>query len=303
MEELAPHTSLVVRMFSTDLAGGMSRVLGAEATVLSETEVAAPAFLQAALSGNAGQRVTVAEHVLEVAEVDAQDPRLVVALANATTPTDVLPPRAALDRHVLGLIDPEGLVLGARGAYPPTVALHRQQRERRCAAARPRYSRRRRALAATRAVPGRVLALLATITTVFWVSVAVFALSDHLSLINGMYFTATTMSTVGYGDVNLLIAPDWLKIYDIGLMAVSALLVASVLALITDALVTRRINRALWGGAARRRGRSPACRCACSRPRSGRGRRSSARRSAPCTTAATCACWRSTAAGARARTS
>jgi Trk K+ transport system NAD-binding subunit len=146
---------------------------------------------------------------------------------------------------VLGLIDPDGLVLGARGMFPPTVALHRQQRERRRAAARPRYSRRQRAVAAVRAIPRRVLALLATVTCVFTASVAVFALSDHLSLINGMYFTATTMATVGYGDINLATAPDWLKVYDMGLMAVSALLVASVLALITDALVSTRINRAL----------------------------------------------------------
>jgi Trk K+ transport system NAD-binding subunit len=60
-----------------------------------------------------------------------------------------------------------------------------------------------------------------------------------------VYFTATTMATVGYGDVNLLHAPDWLKVYDIGLMAVSAVLLASVLAFVTDALLSQRIDRAL----------------------------------------------------------
>jgi Trk K+ transport system NAD-binding subunit len=247
--EEATEARLVVRMFSTDLAGGMARVLGERATVLSETEVAAPAFLRAALSGNTGQRVTIADHVLEVSEVDADDPRLVIALCNAATPTDVLPPRAALDATVLGLIDPDALVLGTRGAVSPTIALHRQQREQRRAAdkarRRPRYSRRERAVAAIRSIPTRVLALVATILMVFGASVAVFALSDHLSVINAMYFTATTMATVGYGDFNLSNGPSWLKLYDIGLMATSALLVASVLALITDALVSTRINRAL----------------------------------------------------------
>jgi Trk K+ transport system NAD-binding subunit len=243
--EETPDTQLVVRMFSAELAGGISRVLGERATVMSETEVAAPAFLQAALSGNTGQRVTIAGQVLEVAEVDADDPRLVVALCNASTPTDVLPPRAALDPVVLGLIDPDGLVLGARGAFPPTVALHRQQRERRRAASRPRHSRRQRALAALRLIPGRVLALLVAILTVGATSTAVFVISDHLPLLDAMYFTATTMATVGYGDINLLDAPDWLKVYDIGLMAVSAVLLASVLALITDMLVRTRIDRAL----------------------------------------------------------
>lgn len=236
---------LVVRMFSTELASGMARVLGERATVLSETEVAAPAFLQAALSGNTGQRVTIAGHVLEVAEVDAEDPRLVVALCNAHTPTDVLPTRAGLDAEVLGLIDPDALVLGRGGAIPPTVALHRRQNEQRRAARRPRYTRRERALQVLRSIPLRVLALVAAILLVGAVSTTVFVVSDHLDVLDSVYFTATTMATVGYGDINLVAAPDWLKMYDIGLMAVSAVLLASVLALITDMLVRTRIDRAL----------------------------------------------------------
>jgi len=110
-------------------------------------------------------------------------------------------------------------VLGARGTFPATVAVHRQQRERRRAASRPRYSRRERVVAALRLIPGRVLALLAAILTVGATSTAVFVVSDQLPLLDAMYFTATTMATVGYGDINLLGAPDWLKIYDIGLMA------------------------------------------------------------------------------------
>jgi Trk K+ transport system NAD-binding subunit len=73
----------------------------------------------------------------------------------------------------------------------------------------------------------------------------VFAFSRHLDPIDSMYFTATTMATVGYGDVNLLDAPDWLKLFDILLMAVSAVLLASVLAFVTDQLVSSRIDRAL----------------------------------------------------------
>ena len=72
----------------------------------------------------------------------------------------------------------------------------------------------------------------------FTIGTAVFALSKHLDVVDSMYFTATTMATVGYGDVNLLDAPDWLKLFDIGLMAVSAVLLASVLAFVTDQLVS-----------------------------------------------------------------
>jgi Trk K+ transport system NAD-binding subunit len=233
-------------MYSPDLAGGIERVLGERARVLSETEVAAPAFLHAALSGNTGQRVTIAGHVLEVAEVDKEDPRLVVSLSNAATPTDVLPARAALDGQVLGLIDPEGAMAGARGAVPTTIALQRQRRRpERPPKRRPRYSRRQRAWAALRSIPLRVLALVGAILLVCGLSTAVFAVSDHLQLLDALYFTATTMATVGYGDINLAEAPDWLKLYDIGLMAVSAVLLASVLALLTDMLIRTRLDRAL----------------------------------------------------------
>ena len=80
---------------------------------------------------------------------------------------------------------------------------------------------------------------------VFTIGTSVFAISEHLDVVDSMYFTATTMATVGYGDVNLLTAPDWLKLFDIGLMAVSAVLLASVLAFVTDQLVSSRIDRAL----------------------------------------------------------
>ena len=102
-------TPIVVRLFAADLASGVEGMLGGRGRVLSEIDVAAPAFVQAALSGNTGQRVTIAGRVLEVAEVHSDDPALVVALSNADTPTDVLPsrdaarqPRARPHRPALG---------------------------------------------------------------------------------------------------------------------------------------------------------------------------------------------------------
>src|SRR6185436_5532250 len=105
--------------------------------------------------------------------------------------------------------------------------------------------RRERLRAALETVPARAWLLLATIIVVFWIGTSVFAFSRHIDAIDSMYFTATTMATVGYGDVNLLDAPDWLKLFDIGLMAISAVLLASVLAFVTDQLVSSRIDRAL----------------------------------------------------------
>jgi Trk K+ transport system NAD-binding subunit len=234
---------IVVRLFATDLAEGVEQMLAPRGTVLSEIEVSAPALIQAALSGNEGQRVTVGGRILEVAEVDKDDPGLVVALCDVDHPTDVLPTREQLGaNHVLGLVDRAQVVQGARGALPASVAQRHHQR----APQRPhRPSITERGRAALSTIPGRAYLLLATIIIVFSVGTSVFAISKHLDVIDSIYFTATTMATVGYGDVNLLTAPDWLKLFDIGLMAVSAVLLASVLAFVTDQLVSSRIDRAL----------------------------------------------------------
>lgn len=244
--ELNPRTRIVVRMFSSDLASGIDQLLGGRGTVLSETEVAAPALVRAALSGNTGQRITLANHVLEVAEVDRNDPRLVVALCNVDTPTAVLPARSDLAEHVIGLVDPMAVVEGVRGALPSTVAQFHLNRED----PRERYQRRRpplraRLRAGLALIPRRAFILAGLIATVAAVATSVFVAADHLDPLDALYFTVTTMATVGYGDVNLLGAPDWLKIFDIGLMAVSAVLLASVLAFVTDILVSSRIDRAL----------------------------------------------------------
>ncbi|WP_211232893.1 NAD-binding protein [Solirubrobacter soli] len=233
-----PDVPIVVRLFATDLAEGVEQILQPRGTVLSEIEVSAPALIQAALSGNEGQRVTISGRILEVSEVDKDDPGLVVALCDVEHPLDVLPARDQLPHHVLGLVDRAQVVKGARGALPASVAQRAPQR-----AKRPSTTERARAAMTT--IPRRAYLLLATIVVVFSIGTSVFAISQHLDVIDSMYFTATTMATVGYGDVNLLTAPDWLKLFDIGLMAVSAVLLASVLAFVTDQLVSSRIDRAL----------------------------------------------------------
>jgi Trk K+ transport system NAD-binding subunit len=237
----APEVRIVVRLFASDLAEGVEAMLGPRGTVLSEIEVAAPALIQTALSGNEGQRVTVGGRILEVAEVDRDDPALVVALCDVDTPTEVLPARDKLSRHVLALVDRAAVVNGARGALPASIAQFQRTAPQRPRRASP--SDRGRAALST--IPRRAYALIATILVVFSGGTAVFALSKHLDVVDSMYFTATTMATVGYGDVNLLTAPDWLKLFDIGLMAISAVLLASVLAFVTDQLVSSRIDRAL----------------------------------------------------------
>ena len=146
---------------------------------------------------------------------------------------------------MLGLIDPGGVVRTARGALPSEIARRRLEGRGRRARAHARRPRERRARGdARRAAAG--LDPAGGDRLVVAISTAVFVLADHLDLLDAIYFTATTMATVGYGDINLLAAPGLAE--DLRHRAdgdVSAVLLASVLAFVTDVLVSQRIDRAL----------------------------------------------------------
>lgn len=221
--ERAPGVRIVVRIFESALAGGVEELLQGSGVALSATVVAAPAFLQAALSGNAGQRLALGGRELEVAEVRAGDPDLVLALAPTDTPTDVLPVGLVRGTPVLGL-----------------VAARVRARE---ANLRPGRVQRAKALAAL--APFRMRVLLLVILAVGAVSTTVFALGTHHGFTDALYFTATTMATVGYGDINLVDEADWLKYYAVALMATTAVLLASFLAFVTGLLLSTRLDRAL----------------------------------------------------------
>jgi Trk K+ transport system NAD-binding subunit len=76
-------------------------------------------------------------------------------------------------------------------------------------------------------------------------SVGVFHSGLRLSWVDAIYFTMTTASTTGYGDVNLLGAPDWLKLYGSLFMILSAIGLALLFALAADAVIGARILEAL----------------------------------------------------------
>jgi Trk K+ transport system NAD-binding subunit len=243
--ELAPELPVVVSLARSELADGVQHLLGPHATVLAATELAAPAFVRAALSGNAGQRVTVSGRQLEVVQTTPDDPGLVVVLCNADTPTDVLPTAGEVGPSVLALVDPGARAAGVRGALPQSITRQMAARERPRDERRPRRRARERLQTALGVVPRRAWILALVLSSVYATSTLVFMIARDLGLVDAMYFTSTTMATVGYGDINLGGSPHWLKIYGVGLMALTALLSAAFFAFLTDMLVSTRIDRAL----------------------------------------------------------
>jgi Trk K+ transport system NAD-binding subunit len=67
----------------------------------------------------------------------------------------------------------------------------------------------------------------------------------HLGVLNSAYFTVETVATVGFGEFSFASQPEWMEIYGIVLILAGTTLVAAIFALLTNALVSRRIERSL----------------------------------------------------------
>ena len=72
--------------------------------------------------------------------------------------------------------------------------------------------------------------------------------AHHLSIEDAMYFTVETVATVGYGDFSFGGQPAWLEGFGLLLIAAGTTLVTTLFALLTNALVRRRIEQSLGQG-------------------------------------------------------
>jgi len=78
--------------------------------------------------------------------------------------------------------------------------------------------------------------------TLILFSVGVFRYALKISWVDAFYFTITTVTTVGYGDITLHDAPWWLKLYGAGLMIAGTLAVAAGFGLVTDSLMRANLE-------------------------------------------------------------
>jgi Trk K+ transport system NAD-binding subunit len=77
------------------------------------------------------------------------------------------------------------------------------------------------------------------------------AAPHHLSIEDAMYFTVETVATVGFGDFSFATQPAWLEAFGILLIVAGTTLVTTIFALLTNVLVSRRIENALGQGSIR----------------------------------------------------
>ena len=89
---------------------------------------------------------------------------------------------------------------------------------------------------------------LLTLLAVFLVSVVVLRLGyvkesgEGMTLLDAVYFTVETIGTVGYGDFSFAEQAPWLRAYAIVLMIVGVVLAAILFALLTQLLVSSRLE-------------------------------------------------------------
>jgi Trk K+ transport system NAD-binding subunit len=106
-------------------------------------------------------------------------------------------------------------------------------------------------LSVLHAADRRLLSALAGLFAVLVTSTFVLRLAYHLPgaqripLLNAAYFTVETITTVGYGDYSFRGQPAWLMAGAICLMLLGALFVAVFFAMLTNTLVSRRIEESL----------------------------------------------------------
>jgi len=68
---------------------------------------------------------------------------------------------------------------------------------------------------------------------------------QRLGILEAIYFTVETISTVGFGDFSFATQATWLEVFGIGVIIVGATLIATLFALLTNLLFSRNIADAL----------------------------------------------------------
>jgi Trk K+ transport system NAD-binding subunit len=224
--EAQPDLRLVVRLFNLELGAQAERLLGCRA--LSASQLAAPAFVEAALRDDYAQRIRVEDHELLVLPGDDRAPLLTLDSADGLLPGE---PGQAVS------------VIGQPRSRPRRPA-RRRRRGQVATVARVLLADRRLRLL------GAVLLVLVALTTAIYASV------EDIGVLVALHKSVAAM--LG-SDVLMPGAPGWLEVCDSGVLLVGFASLALVIALLTDAIVSTRLAHALGGLPRRLRGHAIVC--------------------------------------------
>lgn len=244
-----PHVRVVARLGNDVLRGAVAADNGPGA-ILDVADLAAPSVVEACLASST--------HPVEAAGI-----KFLVSGAEA--------PRDATLREIYGDLAPVAVIHGANSARSDEVVpcpgrdhqvrkgdwtamigsadelAARGIKTPRPAATRSRQSWMRRVSDAARAMrddvnpmlfPAMLLAL--TLLLASTVVVHFSYTKPRLSWLDAMYFTAETITTVGYGEFTFLHQSAWLRIFAVALMFAGVTTTALLVAFLADLLLSRR---------------------------------------------------------------
>jgi Trk K+ transport system NAD-binding subunit len=244
MHDRRPDLRIVVRLNNDNLASQLEARFP-NWTVLGLPGLAAPAFVAAALSPQAQRCWRIENELLALIDLPIETPCLVRDLADVT---------ALYVRRESGEVEhwpppPTPLQRGDELGVIVDVAriddvIGREDLMMDGPIAPGRFGTLTRWLAGTLAdLDRRLVFAISLAVGIAWLSVFIFVEYKGLPLMTAIYFVVTTMATVGYGDVNLLDDGPLMKLYGVGLMLTSLLVVSVLTAFVTNWVLSARLTR------------------------------------------------------------
>jgi Trk K+ transport system NAD-binding subunit len=262
---LRPDVRIVLQLANEAVGRALTGALGA-GTVLDVAALSAPSVVEACL-GLRAHDVDVAGRRFVAAEVVAPRAGTLRELYGDLAPLSVVGSAPAVcpgRDHAVAAGDRVTLA-GPADRFPAEVAeqFRAPERVRYAAGARGAGAARAALRAELGGAPGvtrllralmaeadrRLRLTLLAMFGVFAVSVVVLRVGyrdpsgEGMSVLDAVYFTVETIATVGYGDFNFRDQPDWLRAYAVALMAMGAVLAAILFAMLTQLLVSSRLER------------------------------------------------------------
>jgi Trk K+ transport system NAD-binding subunit len=260
IRDLRPDVHVVADLDNPSVAHALEGVLSSVG-VLDVAALFAPAVVETCV----GRRAR---------EIELGDTSFVAA--------EVLAPRDGTLRELYGSLAPIGVVMGAedeviacpgrdqrvsardrvtllgtRAELDAAGIVHHEPSTSGTAAlaahARSFLKRQRSAIAGIVDRPLRIALLLGLVLLVISTIVLHFGYHEplgrsHLSLLDSVYFTVETVATVGFGDYSFAAQPTGMVVFGVLLIVAGVTLTTTMFALLTNALVSRRLAQSLGHG-------------------------------------------------------
>jgi Trk K+ transport system NAD-binding subunit len=259
IRDLRPDVRVVADLDNPSVAHALEGVLSSVG-VLDVAALFAPAVVETCL-GRRAREIQLGKTAFVAAEVSAPREGTLRELYGNLAPIGVV---ADADETVIACPGRDQLIcardrvtlLGTRAELDAAgLVRHESSSARTAAAARARsfLKRQRSAIAGIVDRPLRVALALALALLVISTVVLHFAYHEplgrsHLSLLGAAYFTVETVATVGFGDYSFAAQPSGMVVFGIFLIVAGVTLTTTMFALLTNALVSRRLAQSLGHG-------------------------------------------------------